>query len=500
MRTPARVPKPVKARRERLEPDALLRIDLALFRRLARWRAPFLDRTLPPLTRFANKSKLWALIAVLMGLSGGRFGRRGALRGMVSVAATSAVANIPGKLLTRRKRPDPKLTPVVRRLARMPTSSSFPSGHSASAFAFATGVAMERPMLAPPLIALAATIGFSRVYTGAHYPSDVVAGAALGAGIALASRRYWPVAPDEPAEVRAALTRSHQQPLPDGTGLAIAVNPSSGPAVGRSPAQELREALPGADVIELEEGMDLEKVLEAAAGTARALGVAGGDGSVNTAAAVAHRHGMPLLVVPSGTLNHFARDLGVAGVADAVRAVKEGSTAAVDVASIHGHGFLNTASFGAYVELVDARERLESRIGKWPAVLVALVRVMREAEPLDLEIDGKPARVWMAFIGNCRYHPRGFTPSWRERLDDGQLDVRIVSASQAWSRAKLVWSIVTGRLASCPAYECSLAERIEVRSMQGPLRLARDGETFDGSNRFVIEKLPKPLAVFTPSD
>ncbi len=127
-----------------------------------------------------------------------------------------------------------------------------------------------------------------------------------------------------------------------------------------------------------------------AAAGARAIGIVGGDGSINAAASVALEHDCPLVVIPGGTLNHFARDLGVNTVADAIGAVQSGDLVAVDVGTIDGHAFLNTASFGSYSKLVEAREKLEHSIGKWAALAVALFRVLRDDTPFDVTIDGEP--------------------------------------------------------------------------------------------------------------
>ena len=154
--------------------------------------------------------------------------------------------------------------------------------------------------------------------------------------------------------------------------------------------------------------------------------------------------------------------------------MREGRAVCVDRAVIDGNTFVNTASIGSYVDLVDAREKLQGKIGKWPAVVVALVRVLRRAHAVNLEIDGERRRVWMVFIGNCRYLPAGFAPSWRERLDDGQLDVRIVDGSRPWSRSRLLVAVMTGRLARCGAYEQRYVKRLEVRSLEGRLRLVED--------------------------
>jgi undecaprenyl-diphosphatase len=280
--------------------------------------------------------------------------------------------------------------------------------------------------------------------------------------------------------------------------VTVVVNNAAGSALSRSVTDDLREALPDIEILEFdpEDGSDLEDALESVEGDV--LGISGGDGSINSAAQVALERDKPLLVVPGGTLNHLARDLGLEDVETSIEALKAGDALAMDVSTIDGRVFLNTASFGAYTELVDAREKLEDRIGKWPAMAFALFRVLRHSEPAEVEIDDEPRKIWMIFIGNCRYHPSGFAPTWRERLDDGKLDIRIVNASAPLARTRLIASVLTGRLGRSRIYEQRLAERLKVRSLQGPLRLARDGETFDGPEEFIVEKASEPLTVFAP--
>ena len=119
----------------------LERLDLAVYAAIARTPTPSLDRAMGEVSRAADYSKLTLAAATAIGLVGGRRGRRAAFSGLASVAVTAAVINIPLKLAVRRRRPDRLAAEVpVARHVRMPVSRSFPSGHSAAAFAFATGV------------------------------------------------------------------------------------------------------------------------------------------------------------------------------------------------------------------------------------------------------------------------------------------------------------------------------------------------------------------------
>jgi membrane-associated phospholipid phosphatase len=161
------------------------RLDVALYAAVARARTPGLDRSLRRLSRAADHSALWAGVAALMAVAGGARGRRAGLDGLQAIGITSAVVNVGMKPLWRRRRPDvvARGVPVARHV-RMPLSTSFPSGHAASAFAFATGAGAAVPAATAPLRALAALVAYSRVHTGVHYPGDVLAGAAAGVGLA----------------------------------------------------------------------------------------------------------------------------------------------------------------------------------------------------------------------------------------------------------------------------------------------------------------------------
>jgi membrane-associated phospholipid phosphatase len=154
-------------------------LDDRLMGHSARARSPRLDGALVAITHAANYSGAWLLIAGILAAGGGRRGRRAAARGIIAIAIAAVVANGPAKLLVRRRRPAGRSHPT---LIRMPRSTSFPSGHSAAAAAFATSASTELPVLAPVLVPLAGTVAYSRVHTGVHYPSDVAGGVAIGIG------------------------------------------------------------------------------------------------------------------------------------------------------------------------------------------------------------------------------------------------------------------------------------------------------------------------------
>jgi hypothetical protein len=185
---------------------------------------------------------------------------------------------------------------MLQLLPNPPTSSSFPSGHAAFAAAFATAVALECPKAGLAIAPLAAAVAYSRVHVGVHWTSDVLAGAAVGSGIALGTQRWWPVRRTDEAWARPL---DHAPVLPAGAGLMLMANPRSGDPE-YDPTEDIAEALPAVTVLRATEGIDLQDQIEnelaatpaGSNGSVRAIGVAGGDGTVAAAAAVAGRCGL----------------------------------------------------------------------------------------------------------------------------------------------------------------------------------------------------------------
>ncbi|WP_431677154.1 bifunctional phosphatase PAP2/diacylglycerol kinase family protein [Kitasatospora sp. KL5] len=486
---------------------ALHRLDRRLFARVAVSRLRGAHPVLPRLSAAANHGVLWFGVAAALAATGNRTARRAALRGTGALALASLLANVPAKYATRRPRPLLDDVPLVRRLAVQPVTTSFPSGHSASAAAFTVGLALESPALAVCAAPVAFGVMASRVYVGVHYPGDVLAGAALGAGAALLTTRWWPRAAEQPA--RAARPRVGAPALPRGNGLVVVVNADSGPDGPEPAVAELRRLLPEAEIVERGPDGDLpalvEQAADRAADTGGALGICGGDGSVNLAAAVAHRRGLPLAVFPGGTLNHFAVDVGVVAAADTADAVEAGNAVSVDLGRACGPGgpdqhFLNTFSIGVYPDLVRTRERYEKRLGKWPALAVALVQVLSAAEPVRVSVAGVPRNLWLLFAGNSVYDPPGFAPTRRARLDDGLLDVRAVDGSHPFARTRLVAAFLLGTLGRSPVYREARLHALDLTDLRGIDHAAVDGEVVDAPEHLLLEKVPRGLTVYRPAE
>lgn len=199
--------------------DRFLALDCRLFESVAERHWPYAQRVLPRLSRSANHGVLWFATAAALAASRTPRARRAAARGLASLSLASLTINTLGKRSVRRSRPVLDPVPLGRQLKRQPGTTSFPSGHSASAAAFAAGVALESPAWGVAVAPVALAVALSRVYTGVHFPSDVFAGAVLGAGAAFALRGVVAVAHTASGTVERI--RARHDGLPDAEVTAV---------------------------------------------------------------------------------------------------------------------------------------------------------------------------------------------------------------------------------------------------------------------------------------
>ncbi|MFE3821061.1 phosphatase PAP2 family protein, partial [Nocardia tengchongensis] len=235
-----------------------------------------LDAGLLRLGRSADFAARWLAIAAALGTRAGEQ-RRAAVRGVASLGGAALIVNAGLKPIVARRRPAADLLPARRRSAPPPASSSFPSGHSAAAAAFATGAALESPRTALFLVPLAAVVSYSRVHTGVHWGSDVLAGAIIGSAVAVATRHWWP----SPVPAATRERPSGAPALTGGAGLLVLVNPAAGGSVAAT-GPDLAALLPEAMLVKTGPGDDpadrLERAYRACPRPPSALGGAGGGG------------------------------------------------------------------------------------------------------------------------------------------------------------------------------------------------------------------------------
>ncbi|GAA2386410.1 hypothetical protein GCM10010255_12180 [Streptomyces coeruleofuscus] len=172
--------------------------DRRLTARMASWNSPFVRRVLPAVRAAAEHTRLWCGAAVLLSVAGGGRGREAALTGLASMAVAELVSNAVAKPLQERPRPPKEWIPHDD-VDDRPRSSSFPSGHTAAAVAFTSAVAPTWPRVATACAVPAVMVAAERVHRGAHYASDVAAGAAIGLASSWFTRhaprliqRHWP--------------------------------------------------------------------------------------------------------------------------------------------------------------------------------------------------------------------------------------------------------------------------------------------------------------------
>lgn len=236
-----------------------------------------------------------------------------------------------------------------------------------------------------------------------------------------------------------------------------------------------------------------------------AVVVGGGDGSVAAAAGALAGSGKPLGVLPLGTLNHFAKDLGMQlDIEGAVGAIAAGHVRQVDAAEVNGRIFVNNSSVGLYADMVVDRERQQAGAGrgKWPAMLAASWRVLRRfpRHRLSIRTEGwsRPCRTPFVFVGNNVYDFSLFNPGGRDALDRGELCLYVLGHGSPWGLLRLSARAALGRLDQERDFRMRTATEVEIRARSGRLRVSVDGEVVALRPPLLYRIRPKALQVLAP--
>lgn len=280
---------------------------------------------------------------------------------------------------------------------------------------------------------------------------------------------------------------------------------------GQSRAEELRRAFAGAgldpQMLTPAPGEDLRAMVRELVEKDRppVLVAAGGDGTVSSVADAVHGTETALGIVPAGTLNHFARDLGLpVEPADAARVIAQGRSARVDVGEVNGSVFVNNASLGIYPKIVRERTHQQRRFGrsKRSAMLWATLAALHRSPLVDLRLELEEGvhdcRAPFVFVGNNAYVLEGFDIGKRERLDAGLLDVYTTRRCSTGGLIGLALRALVGRLRQADDFIESKARTLRVRSRRPRIMVAVDGELRLMETPLEFRSRPRALKVLVP--
>lgn len=290
--------------------------------------------------------------------------------------------------------------------------------------------------------------------------------------------------------------------------IGVVLNPRSGyvrqhgaPRV----CDQIAQVLPDARIHLLQHGDDVGALCKAfIADGATCIVAAGGDGTVNAVAS--HLVGTPTVlgVLPMGTLNHFARDVGVGrDVPAALQVLAEGHVLPVDVASVNDRVFVNNSSIGLYARMVEIRERYEQHLGKWRALAYAATMVLRRAEAtvVDLSSQASTERIhtYMLFVGNNQYELDLLHLGQRAKLDAGELCCFILEGGRRISLLPHVFRYLRNHHPDRRLFRSLLTTELTVRvAGRRAIEVACDGEVFRLTTPLRYRALPKALRVVAP--
>ncbi len=209
---------------------------------------------------------------------------------------------------------------------------------------------------------------------------------------------------------------------------------------------------------------------------------AGGDGTVSTVASVLAGTPACLGVLPLGTLNHFARDLGIpTDLPGAVRALTSGQITCIDVGEVNGHSFVNNSSVGLYPRMVWERAR-EQRRGrrKWHAFVVAVLRVWRRFRRVTVMVGGSDGtrivHTPFVFVGNNEYRLEGVRMGARHRLDAGCLHVCMAPGLGRFDVVRVLLAALVGRVQALDHFESARTAEFSIAAHRRRLGVSLDGE------------------------
>ena len=291
-----------------------------------------------------------------------------------------------------------------------------------------------------------------------------------------------------------------------GARIVVVRNPRSGSALDTATLQQaLKNAGVGADMVDIPDVPAFDEWIDRLAGRYEVIAAAGGDGTVSSVAAAVARANTTLAVIPTGTMNHFARDAGIPTELDAaVALLRTGRAGAIDLGIVNDRYFLNNASLGSYPRMVDERTALERRgHSRRLAAIVAITRTWWRLRSVTaaLTVDGRELIRLSPFIvvGNGRYDLSGFDLTRRD-LSDHQLSLYVAPRAGRLGALSLPLRALLGTLDRYEQFEILRANEITIRLNRRRVPIGIDGEVreLESPLRFAVQRgalqvlLPEP--------
>lgn len=292
--------------------------------------------------------------------------------------------------------------------------------------------------------------------------------------------------------------------------VRVIVNASAGQGCAPEWVSELERKLDGLGLLaRISLAETGEQILDAASRAvsdgAHMVVAAGGDGTVSAVASCLAGTDVVLGVLPLGTLNHFAKDLGIPlGLDEALQTIAQGEPVAVDAGEVNGRLFINNSSLGLYPDIVADRERQRRRLGrgKWRALLAACVTAARRYPVLSLQIDlnGRAfeRRSSFVFVGNNEYRMEGFNIGERESMASGRLSLYVTQRTGRFGLMRLALRALASRLQQARDFDMLTARALVVRASHRHVRVATDGEVSVMETPLNYRIRPGALRVMVP--
>lgn len=295
------------------------------------------------------------------------------------------------------------------------------------------------------------------------------------------------------------------------TPLKIIISSGAGPSDNTKAAERLaqifKEDQIAVDITLAQSGDEIVELARAAArDSCEVIVAAGGDGTINSVAAAVLDTDKVLGVLPLGTLNHFAKDLGIPiELETAARTIIAGHTTEVDVAEVNGRVFLNNSSLGLYPMIVREREKRQRLgFGKWPAFIWATIQALRRYPLLDIQLRVNDELLHrttpFVFVGNNEYAMDLFNIGARDRLDKGVLSIYITQRTSRFKLITLALRAVLGNLRNDKDFLELRSNEVKIATRHKRLRVAFDGEIEVMKPPLEYKVRSRALRVIVPKD